>query len=78
MLPVPQFSRGIGLVLIRRCGKKLAVAGCDFFWLFVAILFRCFELVFEVTTSLKAQDNGVWYGGCCLRWRIFVRKTAQK
>ena len=33
VLPVllaPRFSRGIGLVLIRRCGKNLAVAGCGF------------------------------------------------
>ena len=43
VLPVPRFSRGIGLVLIRRCGKNLAVAGCDFLgylchpvWLFWA------------------------------------------
>ena len=48
VLPVPQFSREIGLVLIRRCGKNLAVAGCGFF-----------GLVFEVTTSVKVKDNCV-------------------
>ena len=30
MLPVPRFSRAIGLVLNRRCGKNLVVAGCGF------------------------------------------------
>ena len=30
VLPVARFSRGIGIVLIKRCGKNLAVAGCGF------------------------------------------------
>ena len=30
VLPVPRFSRGIGLVWIGRCGKNLAVAVCGF------------------------------------------------
>ena len=30
VLPVPQFSRGTGLVLIWHCGKNLIVVGSDF------------------------------------------------
>ena len=40
-----RFSRGIGLVLMRRCGKNLAVEGCSF-W-----------AIFGKTTSVEVQDN---------------------
>ena len=59
MFPVPRFSRGIGLVLRRRCEKNLAVEGLRSFGQFFAIPFRYFGLVFEVTTSVKVQDKCV-------------------
>ena len=59
VLPVPRFSRGIGLVLMRRCGKNLAVVGCCFLGYFFAITFSYFGLVFGVTTSVKVEDNCV-------------------
>ena len=49
-----------------------------FFGLFLAILFRYFGLAFGVTTSVKASDNGVLYGGRQRRWRIFIIETAWK
>ena len=57
MFPVPRFPRGIGLVLIRRCGKNLAVAGCGFLGYFLQFRSAIFGLVLRYYLGWKLKEN---------------------